>query len=713
MKSGLNFLLASTLALSSFQQNPSPPAPQDETKLRIGTAEVVLDVVVRDKKGRPVRDLSSADFEIFEDGIRQNTESFRLVVHESVKNTKPGSDTGASSQQTAKAPSARTDPSLIALVFDRLTPDARGLARRAALAYADEVLMPNDFAGVFSIDLQLRTLQSYTDNPKLVRQAVDHATTESKSAFVSNTEKVRNLSESESSGAGQSTPPGGETIGRAMMEQTFLQMERRMLETFETLERDQQGHATINSLLALLNSMRSLPGRKSVILFSEGLVLPPAIAEKFNSVINAANRANVSVYSIDAAGLRINSPNAEATRELNALAQRRMNQVHRTGDPSAPLMKAIERNEDILRMNPHSGLGMLADQTGGFLIRETNDLSAGLRRIDEDMRVHYLLTYIPKNPEYDGRFRHISLKLSRPNLEVQTRKGYYAIDNSITSPLLDYEAPALAALSAARKPNAFAIRVGALSFPAPNRPGLTPVLVEVPASAFTFTPDKDRKSYNSDFSIIALIRNESRQVVEKMSRHYPMSGPIDKLDAARKGEILFYREAELPAGRYIIEAVAFDAKANRAGVGASVVEIPDLDETKLRLSSLTLLKRADRLTAEEQKKDHPFHFGEVMVYPNLGEPVSKSAARQLTFFFTVLPAKGSTDKLNMTVDVLQNGHSIAQIPAELPAADESGRIKYASALPLDKFQPGSYELRVTVKSGQGSVNRVAQFKVEP
>jgi VWFA-related protein len=712
MKSGLNFLLASTLALSSFQQNPSPPTPQDETKLRIGTAEVVLDIVVRDKKGRPVRDLTATDFEIFEDGIRQNTESFRLVVRESMKNTNPGSDTGARSEQTAKAPPARTDPGLVALVFDRLTPDARGLARRAALAYADEALMPNDFAGVFSIDLQLRTLQSYTDNPKLVRQAVDQATTESKSTFVSNTEKVRNLSESESSGAGQSTPPGGETIGRAMMEQTFLQMERRMLETFETLERDQQGHATINSLLALLSSMRNLPGRKSVILFSEGLVLPPAIAEKFNSVINAANRANVSVYVIDAAGLRINSPNAEATRELNSLAQRRMNQVHRTGDSSAPLMRTIERNEDILRMNPHSGLGMLADQTGGFLIRETNDLSAGLRRIDEDMRVHYLLTYIPRNQEYDGRFRHISLKLSRPNLEVQTRKGYYAIDNSITSPLLDYEAPALAALSAARKPDAFAIRVGALSFPAPNRPGLTPVLVEVPASAFTFVPDKDKKSYNSDFSIIALIRNESRQVVEKMSRRYPMTGPIDKLDAARKGEILFYREAELPAGRYTIEAVAFDAKANRASVGASVVEVPDLDERKLRLSSLTLLKRADRLTAEEQKREHPFHFGEVMVYPNLGEPVSKSAARQLTFFFTVLPAKGSTEKLNMTLEVLQNGRSVAQVPAELPAADESGRIKYASALPLDKFQPGSYELRVTVKSGQGSVSRVTQFKVE-
>jgi VWFA-related protein len=180
-------------------------------------------------------------------------------------------------------------------------------------------------------------------------------------------------------------------------------MQTRMLETFETLERNHQGHATANSLLALVNSMRNLPGRKSVIFFSEGLALPPAVVEQFKSVINAANRAGVSVYSVDSAGLRIDSPNLEATREIKALADRRMNQVHRSQDPSGPLSKGLERNEDLLRLNPHSGLGELAEQTGGFLIRDTNDLSAGLRRIDEDMRVHYVLTYASKNQEYDGR----------------------------------------------------------------------------------------------------------------------------------------------------------------------------------------------------------------------------------------------------------------------------------------------------------------------
>src|SRR5262249_32671999 len=145
------------------------------------------------------------------------------------------------------------------------------------------------------------------------------------------------------SGPGDSTGASnaGAATGRAEVELALVQMQMRMFETFETLERNHQGHATANSLLAVVNSIRNLPGRKTVIFFSEGLSLPPAVVEQFRSVINAANRANVSVYTVDAAGLRIDSPNLETTRELNALAQRRMNQVHRSEDPSGPLTKGL------------------------------------------------------------------------------------------------------------------------------------------------------------------------------------------------------------------------------------------------------------------------------------------------------------------------------------------------------------------------------------
>jgi VWFA-related protein len=473
MKSRANLLLPLTLILSLLQPVVSQLAMGQEPRIRIGTAEVTIDIVVRDKKGRPVKDLTASEFEVYEDGVRQQIESFRLAERETETKTNINREKDTPPAST-KSPGISSDkpvnPGVIALVFDRLSPDARSMARKAAVAYAEKGLTTNDFTGVFAIDMSLLSLQQYTDDPQLVKQAIERATTRSTSTFASTNDQVRNLTErgaalqsrsetaqgsTSASGAGGSAAATGEATGRAGLELAFTQMQIRMFETIETLERNYQGHATANSLLALVNSMRNMPGRKTVIFFSEGLSLPTAVVEQFRSVINAANRANVSIYTIDSAGLRIDSPNLEASRELKALAEQRMNQVGRSQEPSGPLSKSLERNEDLLRLNPHSGLDELADQTGGFLIRNTNDLSAGMRRIDEDMRVYYLLTYVPKNLEYDGRYRQITVKLSRPNLDIQSRKGYFAVDNSIASPVLAYDAPALAALSAARSSNTF------------------------------------------------------------------------------------------------------------------------------------------------------------------------------------------------------------------------------------------------------------------
>jgi VWFA-related protein len=740
MKSRISALLAFAIVLFSipvtFGQKPSTSESQDEQKLRIGTTEVVLDVVVRDKKGRPVRDLAVSDFEVYEDGVRQRIESFQVVMRE------PGASSGATKPAakreepptTPKATSPKDSSSinLVALVFDRLSPNARSLAHKAALSYASEFARPDDFTGVFVIDQSLRVIQPYTDNAQLVSQAIERVTSLATSTYASSTEQTRSLSgrsgalerqgaasETAAASAGAARDAAaagaaGSEAGLAGMEQALAQMATRMLETFETLERDQQGYATTNGLLAVINSLRNLPGRKTVIFFSEGLSLPPAVQAHFNSLINAATRANVSVYPVDAAGLRVESGNAEATRELNSLAERRMRQVGRgRDDGSGPLMKSLERNEDLLRLNPHAGLGQLADQTGGFLISQTNDLTAGLRRIDEDMRAHYVLTYVPHNPDYDGRFRQIAVKLSRANLDVQTRKGYYAIGTFTSSPVLGYEAPGLAALSKAPGSNSFAFTVAGLSFPEPNRLGLVPVLAEVPASAFTFTTDQEKKTYSTDFSVVAVVKDQSQQVIKKVSQHYQLSGPVEKLEVARRGEILFYRELELPPGTYAIEAVGYDAPTGKASIRSATVEVPRSEGTNLRLSSIVVLKRAERLGPSDQTVNNPFRYGEVLIYPNTGEPVRKSAQKQLAFFFTAYPAKNSPGPFKLIIEVLQSGRTLGQTSADLPSADASGRVQYASALPLDSFQPGIYELKVTVEDGQGSVARFVRFTVEP
>ncbi|PYP99118.1 MAG: hypothetical protein DMF82_25800, partial [Acidobacteria bacterium] len=437
-------------------------------------------------------------------------------------------------------------------------------------------------------------------------------------------------------------------------------------------ERDQQGYASTNGLLAVVNGLKSLPGRKTVVFFSEGLAIPPNVQAQFRSVIANANRANVSVYAMDAGGLRAESMNEETRKEMMQAAQRRMRQVQSGRDNAADgiMTRALERNEDLLRLNPESGLGQLANETGGFLIHDTNDAASAFRRIEEDMRFHYLLGYSPSNESYDGKFRAISVKVTRPGVQVQTRQGYFAVRAVESAPLRSYEAPAIAQLDAATKPHAFPLESVALSFPTAKQPGLVPVLVKVPGSAVTYELDKQDKSANrvhqADLTVVARVKNDAGHEVDRLSQHYLLSAAADKLDAARRGDILFYRLADLPPGHYTVEAVAWDAQGKKGSVTTAPLDVPASQDGKPRLSSVVLVGRAEKVSAAEAQSDSPLMYGETLIYPNMGEPYRKSVSPAVGFFFAVYGVKDATTPAKATIEVYRGDQGPASMRAPCP-----------------------------------------------
>ena len=723
MKTLLSLLLIAITGVSPVVVlgQTGPTQDQDDV-VRVRSNEVRLDIVVKDKKGRPIKDLKASDFEVLEDGTAQKVESFRFVTREvgmssaEVKETK----TNAGETVTPPTPAKRSTLAVTALVFDRLSPEARSLARKAGLAYAQEGMANGGFTGVFGIDQALRTVQNFTDNAQLIKDAVEAVTGTVVSGYISGAGKVRdNIERSTALDQEQATSveaaaaagasrdsagaaAAGAAAGQAAAQQKLLEMENQMLDHYERLERDQQGFATINSLLAVIAPMQNLPGRKTIIFFSEGLKLPPAVQQKFPSVINAANRANVAIYSIDAAGLRTESGTAEAARELNSLAGASMANQGRGSDRGAagPYLRALERNEDVLRFDPSSGLGSLSDQTGGFLIHNTNDLVSGLHRIDDDMNGYYFLTYVPQNKDYDGQFRRITVKVSRPNVEIQSRKGYYAVEAMGQLPLLEYEAPAIAAAKTWH-PGAkeTALHSLAITYPMPGRAGLALILAEMPSAS-------------ADFSILAIVRDESQQIVQKLSQHYSLASAANQPAAkAKAADVLFYREAQLPPGKYQVQVIAYDATSREVNVSATPLEIAGTDETKPRLSSVAVLKTAERLTPEEQKRNQPFQFGELLLYPNLGEKIDRQRTKELAYFFTAWPAKGAAKPMNVTLEILQDNRPVGKTSGQLPAPDANGQIKYASSFSLEKFPAGVFELRVTVSDGQNNVTRSTTFAI--
>jgi len=735
MKSLLSVVMTVMVGFSPTLVCGQTTTSQDQADVvRVRSNLVQLDVVVKDKKGRPVRDLKAGDFEVFEDGVAQKVDLFRFVTREAAPARSEAKD--ETSNPTAPAeptppPVKRSTSAITALVFDRLSPEARGLARKAGLAYAQEGMVSGGFTGVFGIDQALRTFQTFTDDAILVKDAVEHATGTAISSSGADAARVRaniersgnldqqiadSMSGVAAAGAARDNAGASEAAtagGQAMLTQQFVEMQTRMLQAYELLERDQEGHATINSLLAVISPMQRLPGRKTIIFFSEGLKLPPNVQQKFPAVINAANRANVSIYSIDAGGLRIESGTAEAAREINSIAAARMAQQARSSDrvSSGPYMRSLERNEDLLRFDPRSGLGSLSDQTGGFLINNTNDLVAGLRRIDDDRNGYYLLTYAPKNKDYDGRFRRISVKVTRGNVDVQSRQGYYAVESTGQLSMLDYEVPAVAASRNWKTGSTQnVVRSAALSYPSSSKDGLTLILAEAQIGAFKSVTGEN-KTYNTEFSIVALVRDASEQIVQKLSQHYSLTGAMKDLEAAKKGNVLFYRETQLGPGKYRVQVIAYDTATKQANVSETLLEIESMDETKPRLSSVAVIKRADRLTPGEQQQERPLSFGELLVYPNLGETIDRNAAKQLAYFFTAWPGKGATKPLQVTLEILQSNRVIGKTSGKLPPADDRGQIKYASSFPLDKFSPGMFELKVTVSDGVNSASRSTTFSL--
>jgi VWFA-related protein len=724
-------LAASAIFLSGLVLSPSPVLlsagqangqKKQDQKLVIGTSEVMVDVVVRDKKGRPVNGLGQSNFQVLEDGVSQQIESFREVRREPPSSAEELARRDSSGGTTVPT---RRDPysgiSVVALVFDRLNPGARALAQKAAENYVTQALKPDDLTGVFAIGAGLNLVQPYTSDARLLTEAIRRAGAESANTFTPNADKIRDLIDQKEAAAdqqsaaiataGPSNPGAGTAIGAQAAELALLQTALQAEESYETLERSEQGLATDYALMSVIDSLAKIPGRKAIMFFSEGMSIPAAVQTSFQSVISAANRGNVTIYPIDAGGLRAESTLSNTAKDLKSLAMERSRQAASgRNDQAGPMTRDLEKNEDVLRRDPHSGLGMLADQTGGFMISDTNSLTDGLRHVDEDLRSHYELTYISKNQDYDGRFRAIAVKVDKSGLEVQSRKGYYALNAGLSSPVLGFEVPALAAMN--KGVGTLPVLVSGMNFPEDKHQGHVTILAESPGKSFTYNVDKAKNQFSSDFVIVALIKNESSETVKKLSQHYQLSGSADKAAAAANQDILFYREVDLPAGKYTVETVAYDAPSGKAGVKTATVEVPNAAGDRLRLSSIVVIRRADKLSESEKNISNPFHYEGMLLYPNLGVPLKKTAGGRLGFFFDVYPAKSIASPPKLTIELLANGASQVTLPAELGQRDSTGRIQYASAFPLDAFPPGRYELKITVADGKDTVSHSVGFAVE-
>ena len=724
-------LLAVSITVHPRAQAPSPRrADQPYTS---ATTAILVDVVVRDKRGRPVTDLAAGDFALSEDGVPQKIDTFTRVSRGSgigvgVAWKSPGTTNVAVASASPPAGAAPAEEpqadATVALVFDHLSAENLRLAQRATLGY---IPMNGESAarvGVFATDPGVRMLQPYTTDTSLVRNAVSRVLPGGTSAQEQHEERTDQLVDRRRdlrgdnaaatsggmSGSGPALARTAAEVGQRETELRLVQTELNMLRAFDNMDRDHRGYDSAAVLHKVIQTLSQYPGRKTIVFFSEGLPASPALSARLDMVIEAANRANVTAYAVDAHGLRSKSTLGTMRKEIDTFAEERLVQTASGTDRTEqPLTMAFERVEDTLKLDSRTGLARLAQDTGGFLIEQSNDLSSAFRRIDEDNRFHYLLTYSPANSEFDGKFRTIQVKVRRPGTQVFSRKGYRAIRTGGPDST-GYEVPALALADLRPLPNAFPIRAAGFSFPDPDRPGLTPILVDVSTGTLRFAIDAERATYSAQAVILVRLRDVRGQEVQKLSQQYVLTGDAADVDAARRGTILFYREPDLPPGIYTMETIVLDANANSGSVRMATLTVPPAERSRLGMSSLILVKKVEEAaaSADPSAAAAPLYVGNRLLYPNLGEPIRKAAATELPFFFTLY---GSVQQVQASAQLLRNGQAVAEAPMQIPATS-GARIQHVGSLPIAGLPAGTYELRIRVSDGRQELSRTAFLTIE-
>ena len=721
-------LLTSPLALA--QTNANNQAPSQDKPLRLRADEVIVDAVVLDKKNHSASDLSADDFEIYEDGIKQKIHSFRFESN-GAASASPATGAAASSSRTIN---------LISLVFDaQTTRDGALRARKAALDFLDSGMQPNDYVAVFGIDLGLLMLAPYTNDKTMLRQAVEAFTSRESKKYLAVANEARsrleNLVEPLSDARkisladlgidADTLPPPDEkdTKGASnaidplkVMLTTINLSGLRTLRTFERYEREFQGWRSVAALLAIINGQRNVrAARKTMIYFSEGFAVTSAVQEQFKSVISAANTGGVTIYSIDIAGLRIENPNQQTALEHDVIGQGRM----RNANPELVQngVSALGRTEEAARINTLTVLDELSEDTGGYVVKNTNDVAEGLKRILDELSNHYVITYLPSNQDYNGKFRRITVKLTRQgDFKVRARRGYYGLRTLDDVPVLAHEVPLFERLNSQSAVRDFPLHAQALSFRGTDAARQVAVYVAFPVASLKFEVNDKAKSFSSRFALLALIKNDANEIVRKLGQEFTLRGPVAQLEEVKKRPQIYNRLLLLTPGKYTLEAVAQDSASGKASALRMPFEVPEVNEQKMRISSVVLSRGVNPLTEEQKKQgaDHPLYLeGQAYFVPNVTQTFSQSKDKNLLIHFNVYLPRDAAARVNAALMFLTDGKIYTQADGSLPDADGTGRIAYATSFGTENFPPGEYDLRVTVSDGTHRASSTTHFIIEP
>jgi VWFA-related protein len=711
------FLPLALLIATGLAQTPQAP----DVVIRSSAREVLLDLVVRDAHGKLVTNLKPEEVAVYEDGVRQDVRSFRLVAGSEVRveDEKQAAEAQAAAA-TTPAPATRppVNPlrtvNVVCLILNDLNADTRAFAFDSARKFVDKELRPNTVIGVFTLDSTgLRPIFPFSNNRDRLLKAVQLASINQLPAMNVGSAAMLN---------GLSTSVGVTGLGSRGIGDDPLGSQHDM--TFAAAE----GLREIDALKGLIAQLGPLPFHKTVLLLSNGLTRPPDQLEYWDSMIRSAIGGGVTFYAADVYGLGVcqDNPTTGCLTASSAMATSRAMLGYGASlsaqqgptstqggaainPPTGPGLayRTMEQahQDDYVRFgvssaNTQEALRELAERTGGFLIANTNNVDHLLAHVMEEVDTHYEIAYPPKSERDDGHFRKIEVKLARPGLRVETRNGYFAVPDTGHA-LTPEEMAGLRALDTQPRPHGFDFLSRAYRFRDSGGSAQYAIAFEMPISNLTPTAEGSAHAHRFHASLLALVKNADGVIVDRVSKDVSSEVSDDQFERVRWEFMTYQRAVNLPPAHYTVETAVVDHEGNRASTGT--FEIDNRQERGVGLSDLAVVRKLENLTTPTDPAD-PFEYTGKRVLPFV---TSNLLAGMRPFvFFMIYPEAGNGAKPVLRVRLLKDGRTIATLKPDVAAPDASGGIPRLLKL-TDK--PGSYEVRATITQGNSSTERTLQY----
>lgn len=700
-------LIAQMICGAVAQQTGPPPAPprrttqqppqkpDDDDVVKITSNLVQVDAVVTDKNGKVVTDLKPDEVQIFEDGKPQKLTHFAYNVTgtETANRTAKLLATGKSNEVAPPVAPERLKRDnvhrTIAIVVDDLglAFESISFVRRALKKFVDEQMQPTDLVAIIRTGGGMGALQQFSSDKRQLYAAI---------------ERVKwNPMGRAGVGAYPAIKPAPLSIpGEAAPR----------LQTAEAFREEVFSVGTLGAINYVVKGLREMPGRKSILLLSDGLMMfnpgdpnrTDRVREALESLNDLANRASVVIYTMDPRGLD--------PLGLQAMDNVGVTSAGLRANPRAIQDKVALRRESFVESQ--NGLNYLAQQTGGIAIRNTNDLSGGIQRVLEDQRGYYLIGYRPEESTFDeksGRrkFHHLSLKVTRPGkYDVRMRNGFYGVSDEEINPAQKTAAQRLVnAISSPFGSSGVHLQLTSLFANDATNGSFMRSFLHIDVRDLTFK-DGPGQTHECVFDVLAMTFGDNGVPVDYTGQTYTLQLPEAEYRRAMQQGLVYNVTVPIKKhGAYQFRMALRDTATDRVGSVNQFIEVPDLGRKRLTLSGVLL---SGKTIAAGGANANPLDQNGKAVSESSSEasPAVRHFKQMMRLEYGVLVYNAGLDsasgqpQLTTQIRLFRDGKQVFsgdELPFNPAGQKDLGRLVVAGALELGTdLPPGEYIFQIIV-----------------